>query len=129
MGSSTRKEKVARPWDKNQGIDGADGVEAGNAAGEGGAAQGGGDAPEERGGGDVEVAAERFAGCRATCRLQQKLAELCSAGRAGAPAPTWAVALPSVVGSGFGVDQDAEQFGKFLFEADFQFGRDVVHAG
>ena len=53
MGSSTRKENGGAALGKNQGIDGSDGVEAGKAAGEGGAAEGGGDSPEERGGGNV----------------------------------------------------------------------------
>src|SRR5580704_15260495 len=99
-------------------------MEPGKTAGEGRAPERGGDTPEERRGGDAEVAAHGFAGlCRQVCRLQQKAAaELCSAGRGGAPAPTWSVPLSPVVCSGLGVDQDAEQFRKFLLEADFQFG-------
>ena len=111
-------------------------MESGKAAGEGGTAERGGDAPEERGGGDVEVAADGFAGlCRQVCRLQQKTAaELCAKSKRNCRALLVActllvVGLSAVVGSGFGVDQDAEQFRKFLFETDFQFGGDIVHAG
>ena len=160
-GEENEKGKRGATLGENQGIDGIDLVKAGQAAGEGGAAEGGGDAPEECGGGDVDVAADglavRFAqagrlqqtaaepslgrtaegGCphvvRATRniahvgRLQQKLAELCSAGQPGAAAPR--VLSSAVVGFGLGVDQDAEQFRKFLLEADFEFGGNVVHAG
>src|ERR1700680_1042874 len=62
-------------------------MEPGKTAGEGRAPERGGDTPEERSSGDVEVAADGFAGlCRQVCRVQQKTAaELCSAGRGGHP--------------------------------------------
>src|SRR5450755_2308425 len=37
--------------------------------------------------------------------------------------------LSPVVGAGLGVNQDAEQFGCVLLEANFQLGLDVVHPG
>ena len=90
-GQENKKGKRGAALGKNQGIDGVDLVEAGKAAGEGGAAEGGRDAPEEGGGGDVEVAADGLAGLvRASWQITTKtFAELCSAGRARAPAPTW----------------------------------------
>ena len=39
------------------------------------------------------------------------------------------VALSPVIGAGFGVNQDAEQFRRVLLEADFELGLDIVHAG
>ena len=36
---------------------------------------------------------------------------------------------PAVIGLGFGVDQDSEEFWSVLFEADFQSGLDVVDTG
>src|SRR5246127_539611 len=62
-------------------------MEPGKTAGEGRAPERGRDTPEERSGGDVEVAADGFADLyRQVCRLQQKTAvQLCSARRVGHP--------------------------------------------
>ena len=103
-GQENEEGKCGAALGENQGIDGVDLVEAGQAAGEGGAAEGGGDAPEERGGGDVQVAADGLAGwVRNVGRLQQKLAELCSAGQVGhLPLRGWCDYLRlSVLGSGW----------------------------
>src|SRR5712664_1610437 len=36
--------------------------------------------------------------------------------------------LPAVVGTGFRVNQDAEQFGRVLLESDFEVGLNIVHS-
>ena len=102
MGKQNEEGKCGAALGENQGIDGIDLMEAGKAAGEGGAAEGGGDAPEERGGGDVEIAADGLAVWFAQGgRLQQNAAEL-SLGRADEGGCPHAVYLRlSVLGSGW----------------------------
>ncbi len=93
-GQENEEGKCGAALGQNQGIDSVDLMEAGKAAGKGSAAEGGGDAPEKCGGGDVEVAADGLASVGAQpCRLQQKLAEPCSAGQPRAAVPTWSISI------------------------------------